>query len=78
MPKKKKRKPLKSKKLIIKLGASQMELLNNFCIRHQTTPNKAIKQSLMTYLNNCKPEDLKPLEEVDPRQLDIFTMLDNN
>jgi len=78
MPKKKKHKPTKSKKLTIKLGTSQMEILKNFCTHHQTTPNKVIKQSLMAYLNNCKPDDLKSIEEVDPRQLDIFSMLDNS
>lgn len=68
---KKKNKKKKFKTFSFKLSERQMKSLTNYCNARNTTPNKLIKKSIRTYIENFD-KSVPEKYHVQHNQLDLF------
>jgi len=69
---KRRKKKVKFKGLSFKISANQYKLLQRYCTKHKTTPNKVIKKSLTVYMERFGPVLDHIPTVVSDNQLTIF------
>ena len=70
-PRRKKRKPVKFKKVSFKLTTGQKAALDRFCRAHKTTPVRFIKALVNDRVERYRPENPPP-SFVTENQLELF------
>ena len=72
---KRKKKIRKTKKIIFKLSLRQKKILDRYCIVHNITNNKLIKQALKEYM--LRYYDFPDIENISQNQLKLFDFEEN-